>query len=265
MKLEQSAEVFRYLPGIDYQTPERMFWGFFFWKIPLAISRRYCWQYPPGAEIKEREEAMREVSGTRKKQQGKLMVMVASAMLGGLAAVLMLFQVPLPFAPSFYKLDLSEVPVLVGGFMFGPPAAVLIEAVKILLHVLLKGSVTAGVGELANFLIGLALVLPASLIYRTGRTKTGALIGCVSGTVLMTVTAALLNAFVLLPLYAKAFGGMEAILALGTAVNGAINSVQTFVLIAVVPFNLVKGSLVSLILILLYTVLKPVMNRYQKI
>ncbi|MDO5100070.1 MAG: ECF transporter S component [Eubacteriales bacterium] len=207
---------------------------------------------------------MTESSVARSKQQSKLIVMVVSAMLGGLAAVLMLFQLPLPFAPSFYKLDFSEVPVLVGGFMFGPVSAILIEAVKILLHFLMKGSVTAGVGELANFLIGLSLVLPASIIYRMKKTKTAAVIGSVSGTVIMTLTASLLNAFVLLPLYAKAFGGMEAILALGAAVNASITSVQSFVLIAVVPFNLVKGGLVSLIVILLYAVLQPVMKRYQR-
>lgn len=207
---------------------------------------------------------MTENSVVRSKQQSKLIVMVASAMLGALAAVLMLFQLPLPFAPAFYKLDFSEVPVLIGGFMFGPVAAILIEAVKILLHLIMKGSVTAGVGELANFLIGLSFVLPATLIYRIKKNKTTAAVGSVGGTVIMTLTASLLNAFVLLPLYAKAFGGMEAILALGTAVNASITSVQSFVMMAVVPFNLVKGGLVSLLVILLYAVLQPVMRRYQR-
>ena len=93
-------------------------------------------------------------------------------MLGAIAVVLMLFEIPLPFAPSFYEIDFSEVPVLIGCFTMGPMAGVLIELIKIILNLCINGSVTAGVGEVANFVIGCALVLPAAFIYKRKKTKT---------------------------------------------------------------------------------------------
>ena len=87
-------------------------------------------------------------------------------MLGAVAMILMMFEIPLPFAPSFYKIDFSEVPVLVGAFTMGPLAGALIELVKILLNLLIRGTSTAGVGDLGNFLVGCAMCIPASLIYQ---------------------------------------------------------------------------------------------------
>mgnify|MGYP000314454169 CR=1 FL=1 len=104
-------------------------------------------------------------------QIGKTRYMVQVAMLGAAAVVLMFFDIPLPFAPSFYKIDLSEVPVLIGAFAMGPLAGAAIELIKILLNLVMKGSTTAGVGEVANFLIGCAYVMPAAWIYKTQKTK----------------------------------------------------------------------------------------------
>ena len=92
-------------------------------------------------------------------------------MLGAIATVLMLFEIPLPFAPSFYEIDFSEVPVLVGCFAMGPIAGVLIELVKIVLNFVINGTVTAGVGEVANFIIGISFCVPAGLIYRHKKSK----------------------------------------------------------------------------------------------
>ena len=157
----------------------------------------------------------------------------------------MFFDIPLPFAPSFYKIDLSEVPVLIGAFAMGPLAGAAIELIKILLNLVMKGSTTAGVGEVANFLIGCAYVMPAAWIYKTQKTKKNAMIGMAVG--------GLLNAFVLLPAYAAAFGmPMDALVGMGSAVNKAITSLPTFVLFAVVPFNIIKGVVVSLVTMLLY-------------
>lgn len=182
----------------------------------------------------------------------KVRMMAQIAMLTAVSEVLMLFDIPLPFAPTFYKIDLSEVPILIGCFAMGPVAGVIIEALKILLNFLLSGTVTAGVGELANFAIGCAMVLPAGLIYNHHKTRKNAIIGMAAGTLTMTVAGGLLNAFVLLPAYAAAFGGMDAIIGLGNAVNGNITGLQSFVLFAVVPFNLVKGVVVSIVTFLLY-------------
>jgi len=174
-------------------------------------------------------------------------------MFGAIAAVLMFIEVPLPLiAPPFYKMDLSEVPVLIGTFAMGPVAGILIELIKILLHLLIKGTSTAGVGELGNFIVGLALVLPAGLIYRVRKTRKTAIIGMITGTLVMVLAGSLINAFVLLPMYAAAFGGMEAIIAAGTAVHSGVSSVFGFVALCVAPFNLIKGIITSILTMLLY-------------
>ena len=184
---------------------------------------------------------------------------VQAGMLGAIAVVLMLFEIPLPFAPSFYEIDFSEVPVMIGTFAIGPVAGAAIELVKILLNFIINGTTTAGVGEVANFLIGCALVVPAGIIYRRKRTRTGAIIGMAGGTVFMTLIGCLLNAYVLLPVYATAFQmPIDALVAMGTAVNGSIDSLFTFVAFAVAPFNLLKGVLVSLIVFLIYKKISPV-------
>lgn len=179
---------------------------------------------------------------------------VQIGMFGALAAILMLFEFPLPFiAPPFYELDLSEIPVLIGTFSMGPVAGVLIELIKILLKLILKGTSTAYVGDVANFAIGCCFLLPAGIIYKTKRTKKGAVIGMVLGTLIMSAVGAVINAYILLPFYSRFYGmPMEALIQAGTEVNQLITSIPTFVLIAVVPFNLVKGFLVSLITMLVY-------------
>ena len=183
-------------------------------------------------------------------------------MLGAVAMILMMFEIPLPFAPSFYKIDFSEVPVLIGSFAMGPVAGVFIELVKILLKVLIKGSTTAGVGDVANFLIGIGFCLPAAVVYKKLHSKKGAIVGMAAGTLFMTFVGCFLNAYVLLPTYATAFHmPIDALIAMGTAVNGRITSLFTFVAFAVAPFNLLKGVLVSLIVALIYKKISPVLKQ----
>lgn len=193
------------------------------------------------------------------KAKMKVRMMAQVGMLAAIAVVLMLFEIPLPFAPSFYEIDFSEVPVLVGCFTMGPLAGAIIEFVKILLNLALNGTVTAGVGEFANFLIGCALVVPAGLIYKAKKTRNGAIIGMVTGTVFMTIVGCFLNAYLLLPTYAKAFGmPIDSLVEMGSAINGKITSLSTFVMFAVAPFNLLKGVLVSLIVFLIYKKISPI-------
>ena len=171
------------------------------------------------------------------------------AMFGALAAVLMIFEVPLPFiAPSFYGMDISEVPVLVGTFALGPVAGVVMELVKLIL----KPTSTGFVGEFANFCVGCSLALPAGFIYRLNKTKKGAVIGMAAGTVIMTIVAVILNAVVMLPFYSH-FMPLDTIIAAGAAINPAISNVWTFVILAVGPFNILKGVIVSLLTALVYT------------
>lgn len=180
-------------------------------------------------------------------------------MLGAIAVILMLFEIPLPFAPSFYEIDLSEVPVMVGCFVMGPLAGVAIEFVKILLNFVINGTVTAGVGEFGNFLIGCAMIVPAGMIYKKMHTRKGAIVGMAVGTVFMTVAGCFINAYFLLPAYAKAFGmPIDALVGMGTAVNPKITSLTSFVMFAVAPFNLLKGVIVSVIVFLIYKKIRPV-------
>ena len=188
---------------------------------------------------------------------------VTIGMLGAIAVVLMLFEIPLPFAPSFYEIDLSEVPVLVGCFAMGPIAGILIELVKIILNLVVNGSVTAGVGELANFCIGCSFCIPAGIIYQHKKTKKSAMIGLISGTLIMTFLGCFINAYVMLPTYAKAFKiPIEGLIEMGTKVNASITDLFTFVMFAVVPFNLLKGVLVSIIVILVYKKISPIIKRH---
>ena len=177
---------------------------------------------------------------------------VLMGMFGALAAVLMLFEVPLPFiAPSFYGLDISEVPVLVGTFAMGPVAGIVIEAVKILVKLLLKPSTTGFVGEFANFVIGCSLVVPAGLIYRRHKTKGSAVLAMAVGTILMPIAGAVLNALVMIPFYSH-FMPLENILAAGAAIQPAVSSVWGLAIFCVAPFNLLKGAIVSLLTALVY-------------
>lgn len=170
-----------------------------------------------------------------------------------IAAVLMLFEFPLPFlAPTFYELDLSELPVLLCGFYLGPAAAVLCEILKIVLKLLFKGTSTMFVGEFANFAVGCSMVLPAVVIYHMKKTRKSAFWGLVCGTFVLTAFGSTFNALYLLPTFAKLLVPMENILAAGQAVNGKVNSVWTLVLYCVVPLNLVKGVVVSALTLLLY-------------
>jgi len=182
--------------------------------------------------------------------------MVSIAMLAAVAVVLMLLEFPLPFLPPFYKIDASELPVIIGAFAMGPWAGVLIELIKILLNLLLDGTTTAFVGEFANFLIGCSYVVPASLVYYYRKSKKNAVIGLVLGTVTCAVVGCLLNAYLLLPAYSKAFHmEIDALIAMGTAANKAIDSMFTFVLFATAPLNILKCGLVSVITMLIY---KPI-------
>lgn len=189
---------------------------------------------------------MRKVSKTRR--------LCIIAICSAIAAVLHMLDFPLLFlAPDFYKLDLSELPVMLCGFYLGPAATVTCEAMKILLKLLLKGTSTAFVGDFANFCVGCSLVLPAAAIYHIKRKRTSALWGLIVGTVILTVFGSAFNGIYLLPKFSQLFGlPLDSIVSMGNAINGNINSVSTFVFFAVAPLNLIKGIGISLLTLLLY-------------
>lgn len=196
-----------------------------------------------------------------KREGMNVLKMCMIAMCSAIAVVLMIFEIPFPLAPSFYKLDFSELPVLIAAFAYGPVAGVMVEFIKIILKLLIKGTSTAFVGELANFAVGCSLVLPASIIYIFKKKKSFALIGCIVGTVCMTIFGTGFNAVYLLPKFAQLFHTeLDYLIAAGTEINSHITDVFTFVFFAVAPLNLVKGTAVSVVTMLIYKPLSPVLK-----
>lgn len=203
-----------------------------------------------GAEmILKKKGLYKKVSSTKK--------ITIIGMFSALAAVLMYFEVPLWFAPpEIYKLDFSEIPVLICSFIFGPVSGILCELVKILIKIVIKPTSTAFVGEFANFLVGCSFVVPASAIYHFGKSRKKAVIGMIAGTFTIAVVGSLLNALFLLPVFSVFYGiDLNVIVGMGTAMNSTVTNVMTFAALIVVPFNLIKGVLVSVAVFFIY---KPI-------
>lgn len=189
--------------------------------------------------------------------------MAVTGMFSAIAMILHLFDFPLPFAPGFYKLDFSELPILIGSFAFGPAAGVMMEFLKILLKLFIKGTSTAFVGDLANFVVGCSFILPASILYAFRKNKRSAVMACILGTLVMTVFGTAFNAIYLLPAFSKLYGmPLEDILAMGAAINPLVKegSIVSFVAACVAPLNLVKGVSVSVITLLIYKPLSPILK-----
>ncbi len=176
--------------------------------------------------------------------------LVKIALLSVIAYILMLIELPIPFFPGFLKIDLSDMPALIGAFALGPLAGIIIELIKNLLHLITKTS-TGGVGELANFLVGASLVIPAGIMYAKSKKRTTALFGMLLGTVLMAVAGALANYYIIIPFYSKMMP-IDQIIAWSAAANGAIKDLKTLIIYAIVPFNLLKGASISILTILIY-------------
>lgn len=206
---------------------------------------------------------MKQYEMTKKKTNMKTDVRVLAqiGVLSCLAFILMMLEFPLWFAPGFYQLDFSELPVLIGAFAMGPLAGVTIELIKVTLYFFLHGSSTMGVGDLANFVIGCAFVIPAAVMYKHHKSRKNALIGMSIGTLAMVLVSSVVNAFVLLPLYVTAFHiPMSTMIEMGSTVNPSITGLRTFILLAVVPFNVVKGIVISLLTMLLYKKVSPLLH-----
>lgn len=189
-------------------------------------------------------------------------------MFSAVAMILMLFEFPLPFAPSFYELDFSEIPILVGTFAFGPAAGVMMEFVKILLKLFIKGTSTAFIGDLANFAVGCSFILPASAVYAFKKSKKNAIVACVVGTFVLTVFGTAFNAVYLLPAFAEFFGWpLNDLIAMGSAVNPLVQegNIVSFVAACVAPLNLIKGVSVSVVTMLIYKPLSPIIKAGNKV
>lgn len=197
--------------------------------------------------------------------QSKTRSLVVTAMLSAVAFVLMFIEFSLPIMPSFIKLDISDLPALLGAFALGPIYGAVIELLKNLLHILIKGTSTGFVGELSNFLLGAVFAVVAGLIYKHKKTRSGAIIAAVAGAFAMGVICLPSNYYVVYPAYAKLMpldviiGMYEKILgSIATAPTG--DSLFNCLLVFNVPFTFFKGILDALLCMLIYKPLSPILH-----
>ena len=193
--------------------------------------------------------------------KSKTRYIVNVAILSALAGVLMLIEFPLPIAPTFYKVDLSDVAVLIGGFALKAPAAIIISFMKVMISIILNGTSTAFVGEFAAFIMDSVFGFVASLIYQKEHTKKGAIKSLIFGTLALTIIGAFVNYYLMIPAYVKFMNiPLDAILSLGSTVNKNVNSLLTLIIFCTVPFNIVKGIIISIVTYLLYKRISPLLK-----
>ena len=186
-----------------------------------------------------------------------------TAIFSAIAAVIMLFDFPLPFAPSFMKFDFSDVPLIIGSYILGPINAVIMVFLKVLIKLMFKGTSTVFIGELASFISSLCFVLPGSIIYVFNKTKVRAVIGLLIGIILSSIISTILNSVMLFPMYMNLFGISESVLlSMIQKVNPSVNSYTTAMIYSVLPFNLFKYSVDSIITFGLYKNISNFVKRF---
>ena len=194
-----------------------------------------------------------------KKQAISTSNMVKISILGVMSFILMFMNLPLPIFPAFLKIDFADIPSVIGGFALGPVAGIMIQLIKNILHFMFDNS-TGGVGEISNFIVGGSFVLVSSSIYHAMRSKKGAIIGSIAGTIVITIVGAHSNYFLIIPFYSNIMP-IDVIINLGTVVNSAIHDKLTLVLYGVIPFNIFKGIVISVVTALLYKKVTPILKK----
>lgn len=224
----------------------------------LVIAGVFALAYVAEKLIQKKRGVSEKIFTTRK--------IAMIGMFSAVAGILMLFEFPLPMiAPPFYELDLSELPVLICGFAFGPVAGVVTEFLKVLIKLFIKSTSTAFVGDLANFAVGCTMILPATILYHLKKSKTSAVVSCIVGTICMAIFGTMFNAIYLIPAFSKLYRiPLDAIIAMGTAINASITDIVSFVVICVGPLNVIKGTIVSVFAILVYKPLSPIIKQGQR-
>ena len=180
-----------------------------------------------------------------------------TALLASISYILAFFEFPVPLSPSFARMDLSDIPALIGAFALGPATGVIIELIKNVLQLL--STSTAGIGELANFLIGASYVWIAGFIYKYKRTKKGAISAYIISSIVMGVVAMIVNYFILLPLF-ETFMPLDQLIASFSEFLPFIQTKLDVVLYNVLPFNVIKGLVVGLVTMAVYKKLAPVLK-----
>lgn len=188
-------------------------------------------------------------------------MLTMTAVLSAIAFVLAFFEFPVPLSPSFARMDLSDLPALIGAFAYGPVSGVLIELVKNALQLLTSS--TGGIGELANFIMGSSFVVAAGLIYKHHKTKKTAILAGLIASVIMGVVATVVNYFILLPVF-EAFMPLDQLIASFGEFMPFIKTKLDVVLFNAFPFNLLKGIGISIVTMLLYKRLTPILKGRQE-
>lgn len=179
------------------------------------------------------------------KQKWSTQQLITTGMLAAVAGVLMSLEFSLPMMPPFYKVDFSDVPSVIALFTIGPSSAICVEVIKLLIKLVTVGTNSMYVGELAN-LIGIVFyVAPIWLVYKKlGQTKKAAIIALSANLPVRIIFSCIVNACITLPLYAKAMGlPLDAVVQSVGAVNPMIQNLPTFLILATIPFNLIKAGL----------------------
>ena len=201
-------------------------------------------------------------TNTSTEKKGKLSTrqMVTLAMLAAIAIILSFFEIQIPIFPSFLKLDVADLPVVIGAIAYGPVGGVFVTLIRNLVQ--LTRTSTGGIGDLANFVIASSLCIPLSLIYRRLKSGKGYALGAVIGGIVMTVVACILNYTILIPTFSVVFGApIEAFVGMAQAVNPSVVSFETLVLFSVGTFNLLKGTLIVLVSYPVWNALKKVIKK----
>ena len=183
---------------------------------------------------------------------------VMTALLGAVASVLMFFSFSVPFMPNFIKMDLSEMPALVAAFSMGPLSGAAVCLIKNVVNVF--STTTAGVGELSNFLLGVAFVVPAGFIYKFKKNRLGALIGSLTGSVAMAVIGLPINYFVTYPLYIKMGFSLDIIIGMYQDILPSVDGLLMCLIVFNLPFTLVRGIIDSALTFLIYKKISPLIK-----
>ena len=199
---------------------------------------------------------------TKTGMSSRVRFITVTAMLSAISFVLMYFEFPIPIMPTFIKFDFSDLPALIGTFAYGPLCGVIVCLIKNLLHLMDSNSML--VGELSNFILGAAFVIPAGLIYKFKKTKKSALIGGITGAVFMGVFCVFSNYFIVYPVYYQVAMPEEAILGMYQAILPSMKSILQSLIVFNLPFTVVKGLISVAITMLVYKPLSPILKgRYN--
>lgn len=183
----------------------------------------------------------------------RLRRLTTAALCGAVAFVLMYFSFSVPVLSPFAEFDASALPELIGGFILGPTGLVEIVSAKILLKLVFKGTSSMLTGEVQNFILSLSYALPAVLYYRRHKTKHGAVIGLLLGSVISIVTAVLTNLYLIFPAFIKLYSmNWDSIINMCSAVNPWIKNIPSMVAFSIVPFNIISRAVTSLVTMLVY-------------